>query len=1443
MLSVSGHDVFATEESETWVIEGTKNQWQETIEINNKSIIIQGTHKKGTNTMNYRTVYYLMSLSDYDINKPYNKTNTQKVPVDKQDDRSQSNQVVVTYTIDREAFLSAMVSLGVTSAQIKANGGSIKVYLNNVFEVYNPQTDAVYVKGGKKYTDICGYQEILNAPREIYGTEWSSQTKEILKSYYNFPFIVYPPLFNVEIVAVDKDDHNRVLKVLRTGDSGMYKEKYPLNSSYTAPEEITYEGVKYKAGNSWFVKYIRRTDGKNVTTDKNPGGRTIKGYILPDAKKNTTVTIYMEYEKDAAEAELIIKAIDRDNNIINDNLYTGKVAAGEIFKQSVPLELKKGEVKYSKTVDYYYTYTKKGRSKEEAPVNLASSKASDPISFKIPEDIKDKSKLTVYIFYDKIVSGEIPLTVKAVDKATGAEIKTIISTKVAAGQLYERAIESSTQSGTKTYNYTGEWNWSYTLNSSSKPIMSTNGTGDKISFNVPSADKVSGGITVTVYYSNADIDANTIILRTIMVSGSGGLISELSTETVTRNQLISKTAAAQKSINGTVYKYQNKWEYTYTTSSDDITRSGTGSNISFKIPDSTKLGTVVTLRLYYEIVQDIEVPEAAAAISLSLDSPENPYGVINADKYSSPYFDSRKGIPTTESQYVYVKTKDYLLGYRLVNKTGKVTYTVPVTMNYTLTYNSKTPDEYGGPKQVTVIEPYTQYVQVERAYSYWEIERLEYYYIGQANIYNYSLPNVGVTLYTDFSYLDLPTLTTWHSNMLEDHVLPPDEVKNGIVLYAEPIVTDSSDKPIIEYEDLTAYAVNMTGEAKVRNDLLVFDGVAVLSNELKEKITNAPNPAPLRQSTNIIHDKTLYTEGKVVEATKRNGVYSSNGNVIYYLHSHSVNSHSFRLTFSIDVNDVIIHTPVICDPVVSADNDKWVQLINPDMNAVQIVLDPDTTLNDFTVRISNTLHHSDRPGYYTRDFSRSFIDPVNVSYIAKKDGTVRNEVRFPFNVYVDILEDKDASNDRFVKAGTWFVLGRNTYRFYVPLWVKEGVYTVQFRTVAVNGEDKLNNTETTRNSSLYNYVAISSMKFQISGRIYGLTLYDISDYPNWENVFRIENTMLIKYFKGAVDGTKKTNYNKDYAYYYTVGTNDRYGKATGRYSKFTLPLVNGSHPQYKNLGVLKTGYAVRFMLDTIGEMYGSACHIKITPTFYYVDAQGRNRRQVDLYYNEEIDGKLYRLCKVGEGMDLVNIKSGTTGNIYSRIPEKEIQNTADVLGVSYSKVANQKSTMYSYSIIKLLSPFRTFIGWDYAAYISSLPSFGDVRAATGETKLSLSKYIQRWYGTYKLPVDVYAVESGYDVYGYMQKYGIDFSEKFWLKDGYIIVNFNIVTVDKEGKEHLSYINASNYLNNGHCSMWVTEGPSVEKTDSKGVTFNFKAGDFIIYYTDKKYTDDYQGKLY
>lgn len=1148
--------------------------------------------------------------------------------------------------------------------------------------------------------------------------------------------------------------------------------------------------------------------------------------------------VYMIYEKKDVPLRIHAAVMDT-NEIIREDLYVGSAEPGKEFKKEIDRIITVNGYTYNKT-KYFYCYLKNN----PARMKFGETKNDDdPIEFTAFDNINSDDEIIVIAYYKKLSSGIIPVKINAVCKDNGQLIKTITTDTVKSGETYKYTVNEILTEGDKSYNYTGEWSWQYKKNTASAPVVKSSGKGVNISFKAPSFDEISGEITINIYYRTEDSTSDEIKLRVIMVRGKWAFIEEISKETVTLGQKIKKPIEKVRRAGNITYQYQDKWDYTYRTESGEKIKTGSGTTASFTVPSDTLPGSVITLRLYYDAAQSEYVPEALPPIVLPLDSP-SPYAVINGDEYDSPHFISKEGISTTESQHVYVKTKDYLLGYRLVNKTGKITLTIPVTMTYTLKYYTATPPEYGGPKEVTDTVTDIQYISVERAYSYWEIDSLEYYIPNSANVYNYSLPDGKVNLSINSKYLNVPSLYTIHSSNIYDHIILPKQVTEGIHLtYDTPIVSEESYRPNIEFIDLTSYALEMTEELKVKNDYIMFDGTVVMSDAIAEKIAPTPNVGVMIHTSSLTHDKALFRDGLVIDALKKNGVYQSDGNVIYKKHPMSVNAYNSGKAFDMSVNNVIIHTPVICDPIINSDNDKWVQLIEPEENAYQIVLDPDTGLNDFTVRISNKLPHSNRLGYYERDFSRSYRDPENVSYIAKKDGKLRNEMKLPFDVYIDIKNDNDPKNDELIRAGTWIILDRKTYRFYVPMWVKEGVYTARFRTIAVNGEDMLDNTEDTRNSDINNYVATASRTFQISGRIYGLTLYDISDESRWKNVFRKKDTMMFKLFEGATDGTKKTDYNDDYAYYYTVGTKNQYGLETGRYNKYTLPLINGSHPKYKNLGVLKTGYAFRFMIDTTGEMYGSGCKIRIIPTFYHVDEEGKNRQRVDIYYDEEINGKQQYLVKIGEGIDLANVKQGQVGNPYTRIPEDELKHTAKVMDTTYAKLSYQYGVMYTYGDIRISSLFRTFIGKDYARQISNHPSFEKVKEYTGETELSLSKYMQRWYGTYKLPTNIHVAPAGYDVYGYLKKHGIDYSEDFWIKDGYIIVNFNIETIDKNGERHLSYINGLNYLNRGHCSMWVTEGAIIQKKDNRGTVFNFKAGDVILYYVNKKYSDDFMGVLY
>ena len=1322
----------------------------------------------------------------------------------------ENGETTVTYTYKTEDVIALMEEI----VDLRNLSEGTSIYFNANFETYK----VVDGKEVKLTPEVNKWEEIVT------DQQWAKPSDFV--QYFNIP-IDFTPGDQDNSLYFDIDGEELSQGLLAS---------VPINGtvgwSNKVGETYTHDGNQYA-----LIGYYAKMKADGQETDRRMVG---DGTSVNDIINGRTTVYYGGMDVHMiyipAAANITIDAVDIDTGeTIRSGLYEGKVKPGDSFSKSIDSRITENNVEYSRLGPYYYTYIRKKDGFKK--VNDSGSK-DGPIEFQIPSDLKLPSNITVKAYYKKNTSGTIPVNVEAINAETGANIQTLTTGTVVAGATFDYTVSETILSGSKRYVFTGDWKWQYTKNTSSSPTVSSSGSGSGLSFTAPSADDIKGGITVYVYYKLGDVGDGEISLRVIMVSRSGSLIDEMSEENVTRGQSISISIPSSKSSGSVVYRYIDEWDYSYSTSTGNKSDSGSGGTVSFTVASDTKLGTQITVRIYYDVTQEVAVPAPEPPITMALDSP-SPYGVINGDKYNASYFSSRDGISTTESQYVYVKTKDYLLGYSLVNKTGKVAFTVPVSMTYTLEFYTATPEEFGGPKEVTDTYTDTQYITVERAYSYWEIASLEYYIPSSANVLNYSLPNGKVVLHANSGHLSVPSLSTSSSS----HIILPVQATEGIHLDNDkPVRSGNSDRPEVEVEDLAVYAFEMTDMLSVRNDYLSFGGSLVMSDSVSNTVTGRPSVSSMVHSSNITYDKVLYTEDQVVDALKINGIYRSSGNVIYSRHSNSVNASTSK-SYDVAVNDVIIHTPVICEPIIQADNDKWVQLINPTEGAYHLVLDTDTNLNDFTVRISNKLPHSARLGYYERDFSRSFIDPVNISYIAKKQDIVRNEMKLPFDVYIDTLNDKDSVNDEFIKAGTWIVLGRDTYRFYVPLWVQEGTYTAQFRSIAVNGEDKLDKTETTRNTNRNNYVATATRTFQISGRMYGLTLYDVSDEGRWRDVFRLKDTMLFKYFEGAIDGTKRTNYHDDYAYYYKVGLNDQYGYQTGRYNRFTLPLLNGSHPKYKNVGVIKTGYAFRFMLDTIGEMYSSASKIRIVPTFYHVDEEGRNRQLVDIYYNEEFNGKNQLLVKIGQGIDLANLQQGLVGNLYSRIPEAELRHTARVLGTTYSKIYNQYGPMYTYSDIRITNQFRTFIGLDYATHIASLPSFSKVNEQVKQTELSLSKYMQRWYGTYKLPTNIHAAPLGYDVNDHLKKYGIDYQEDFWLRDGYIIVNFNIESYDKNENRNLSYTNGYNYLNNGHCSMWVTEGGTVEKKDNTDATFSLRAGDVVFYYTSKKHSDDYMGRLY
>ncbi len=710
---------------------------------------------------------------------------------------------------------------------------------------------------------------------------------------------------------------------------------------------------------------------------------------------------------------------------------------------------------------------------------------------------------------------------------------------------------------------------------------------------------------------------------------------------------------------------------------------------------------------------------------------EEPYasGVIQADTRGNEQFDSTKGIPTTESQYVNVVTTEYLTQYRFRNYSG------------TRTYQKKIPGATNedGTKQPDTYQPVT------RSFSYWKIEDLNVYALAGADIENGSLP--GKTIY----------------------LTAGGDYKAPVVSYN--VYSNNMKEPQSGVEEI--------GMIEVRNDKLVFNGQTIMDGSWCT--TSASKPGTIPESEEI-GNNVLYQQGVQIEGGKANGEYPSIGTVIYNRICHyGSNSEGATAEYDIeDINPVIVHTPVVCDARVE-DVRKYNQMLQPNQSVAGIVLD-----TSFKVELPTLGYHSQKKGYQYRDYAKY---------------TAGREVKFPFDVYKE---------KTYYKAGTWITLYADSTEFYLPVWVDEGEYTVEFRARTINcdGNNGLKYEEEYANVEYENYVAVDYVDVEVSGRIYGLSLYDISDVSLWKSVFRKEESLKLSGLTFMV-GDKNQN-----------GVQDNL-------KKNTFVMVNGSHPEKVKAGVQKTGYVSRFHLTTIGNLYGEEDYINVKPEFYFIDETGE-RKEVDVYYTETFEGKRRMLVKVGGAIDATNLKSMSAGDVYTSIPLTELSEKARLEGKTPEEIKAASAKIYTFSNIMISEKLRTYIGQNYTP-TKTIPS--------GVSKEKVVKSVQKWYFEYYLPSEIHICEKGFDVAEYAKyHYGLDLKEDFWLTEGYLLVNFEIQTITEE-ERRLSYINAEN-AKLGYCNMWKLEGFAYRKTDSANREYYFKDGDTLLYELDGSAAEDY-----
>lgn len=730
-----------------------------------------------------------------------------------------------------------------------------------------------------------------------------------------------------------------------------------------------------------------------------------------------------------------------------------------------------------------------------------------------------------------------------------------------------------------------------------------------------------------------------------------------------------------------------------------------------------------------------------------------PYGIIAADFRYKEKFDVEEGIPVGETLYSNIFSKSHLISYKFIRKYGVKYYNVriskPITIKYEVT-DPITKEKSLKEENRNIVKTY----QVSRDYSYWTIEEFALYKIDNAEIQTDVLDDKIILMPKEYQ---LPNIIYSKTDDEESHIFEPKYSE----IRLESETYERNTFPDFDFRHIAEASVD---KIKCKNDKLIIDSEIIMSDEMCLSTTKAPIDLDINNPD--INQDVLYIDNLMIPSNKENANYKTKAIIKYKAHL-SINNQKEGINFNVEINDVNIHTPVICDGMVQnryRDN----QMINPKLGMASLILDL-----PFYVSLTTIGEHKNYNGYGYRDYSKY---------------TKSKEVKFPFDVYLG-----NSSDGYFIPKNTWVNTNSDT-QYYIPTWVDEGIYSIKFRATSINGTE-LNKRELSENYANYNsnnYVAIDDVVVNVSGRIYNFNLYDVSDYPLWETVFRKEEASAV------LSGYK---YNVD-----------------------KLPLRNGLHPQYSDLGSVKLGYYTRFSLTTTGNMDGDNDYIRITPSFYHINNDGGNRQEIDIYYSETIDDVKRIMIKMGSSFDIKNKKSIRTGDTFLAINEKELYQTSVLRGITLDDLKNQNKNVFTFTNIMIPPSLRTFVG-----YIKNVPN--------NISKDQIAKSVQKWYGEYYLPSELYIAPKNFDIKSYIEKHGaINYKESFWLNEGYIIVNFDIESI-RNGKRHLTYINPIN-SQSGYCNMWQREGFKYETYDGQGNLNVFLDGDYVLYYTDKSAQKDW-----
>lgn len=830
----------------------------------------------------------------------------------------------------------------------------------------------------------------------------------------------------------------------------------------------------------------------------------------------------------------------------------------------------------------------------------------------------------------------------------------------------------------------------------------------------------------------------------------------------------------------------------------------------------------VTLQVDIECTDDCEPPPPTTGGVCTIDFSASNASSMNRNHlqatpngsiYSSTgEFNVVQGIPTSENLTVEASTEEYLFDQQFQQKSGKVTYSgikakKEVTLKWTeekITGTGKDQKKENIPKSEKVTVE-TTVNGIQRNFSYWESPRYDVWKAASADFTNYALPNGSQNVPVSLSV----TANARHSNVIENHVFP--KPCPEIIL---PATTVDGGKSKPAQPDISSEAKGAAeaaiGQPDVKNDSVTFKGSTLMSDAMTT--SNGPTPSNTPMPSRVTAKRSNLT----IDRIKTNYFRAPSSGRFNYSLVFSLGGASNK-SFNFGVNDVTVHTPTVIYASTSDDKEHD-QRINPPLRSTPVNSDTEIAAlildRQFTVKMPTTGQHRNIPGYGKRDYQK---------YIKEK------MVKFPFDVFSETKQS-------YYPANTWIYVpvDMQEVKFFMPVWVTEGHYKVEFKAVAENAPVSNGFEEKEANQTIPNgiveghasaaHTATDSLMVDVVGRLYDIAITDVTDH-NWQYMFRG--------FDNLTPTGNKLN----------VGLKDIDGAARGNIEPYTLPLSHASNTNGLINNAVKLGYTFKFDLKTKGDMQSITDAIRIKPTFYFVSEDGRDRQEVDLYYNDNRN----LFVKIGSAQD--NIYREVALNETSRfVPTNELSNNAyhyfdfaDRYNLQEITKDYFRTGFASHYVRKMAKePVQTgpyawqLLNWKLRTYRG--PNENIVgNSATMIPKTDLVTKEQTWYGEYSLPSQTYAIPKDTNL---AAAGAIDDTHSIFLKKGYIVVNFDVQSIN-EGDTNNPYLS---YSKARYMSQWKLEGGKTKFTDGYGNEFAVQEGDMIYYHANKSVELDFTNSV-